>query len=54
MSDQELEVIAHELKTQDNRITACPIFAVQEKKRIYGMDPDYSDEVVTWPVLRRS
>lgn len=34
------------LLTQDNRITADPIFVVQQRHRIYGFDPDYSDDVV--------
>ena len=32
------------LKTQDNRITADPIFIVQERHRVYGMDSDYADD----------
>ena len=45
MTPQDLENIAHEIKTQDNRITADPLFCVFEKERIYGLAPDYSD---TW------
>jgi hypothetical protein len=34
------------LTTQDNRITADPMFIVQQKRRIYGLDPDRCDNVV--------
>ena len=37
--------IAERLRTQDNRITADPIFVVQEEKRVYGMDASYSDNI---------
>ena len=42
----KLKEIQKELKSQDNRCTSDPIFLVQEKERIYGMDEDYSDEYV--------
>lgn len=42
----ELRVIARELETQDNDCTDEPYFFVQEKRRDYGYDPDYSDHVV--------
>ncbi len=42
----ELQEISNNLKTQDNRITSLPIFVVQQKRRIYGIDTDYSDECV--------
>jgi hypothetical protein len=35
-----LKQMGHEVRTQDNRITAEPIFVVQQKRRIYGMDPE--------------
>lgn len=47
MTPQDLKNIAHEINTQDNRITAHPLFCVFEKERIYGLDPDYSD-VFEW------
>lgn len=31
------------LKTQDNRITADPIFMVQQRFRVHGMDSDYTE-----------
>lgn len=38
--------IIESLHTQDNRITANPLFAVQQRRRIYGLDADYRDGVV--------
>lgn len=38
--------IGERLRTQDNRITALPIFAVQQRLRIYGMEDEYSEHVV--------
>ena len=35
------------MQGQDNLATAHPIYMVQERRRIYGMDPDYC-EVVCW------
>ena len=37
------------LKTQDNRITSLPMFVVQSKRRIYGMDTQWADDAdVVW------
>lgn len=41
-----IAAIAERLHTQDNRITAHPLFAVQQKRRIYGLDADYRDGTV--------
>jgi hypothetical protein len=38
--------IGEEILKQDNRCTAYPIFQVRGKRRIYGMDPDYTDNPV--------
>jgi hypothetical protein len=38
-----IQAIADELKTQDNRSTAEPIYVVQQQRRVYGFDPDYTD-----------
>lgn len=38
-----LDELIHNLKTQDNLITANPIFIVQQKRLIVGMDSEYSD-----------
>lgn len=39
--------IGERLRTQDNRCTAYPIFEVQERKRVYGIDTDY-DPKIAW------
>ena len=41
-----LEAIGHNIRTQDNLATALPMFVVQSRLRIYGMDRGYSDNVV--------
>ncbi len=46
MSESFRTRIAHDLATQDNRATAHPMFVVQQRRRIYGMGHDYSDELV--------
>lgn len=43
MTPEKLTEIANELQTQNNRITADPLFCVFEKERIFGIDPNYSD-----------
>lgn len=43
MIPQELYVIAERLRTQDNRMTADPMFCVQEKRRIVGFNPEYTE-----------
>jgi hypothetical protein len=43
---EELKEIGRLIATQDNRCTDAPIFIVQQRKRIYGFDPAYSDEYV--------
>ena len=43
----EMSQIGERLRTQDNRITANPIFMVQELKRTWGIDTDYDPEI-TW------
>lgn len=39
----EILAIAQRLHTQDNRITQDPLFAVQQRRRIWGVDPEYCD-----------
>lgn len=41
-----LKEISKNIATQDNRITADPIFLVQQKRRDYGYDPAYSDDYI--------
>ena len=36
--------IIERLHTQDNRITAHPLFAVRQKRRVYGVDSGYCDD----------
>lgn len=38
-----LSAIRQQLLTQDNRITQNPMFCVQEKRRLVGLDSSYSD-----------
>lgn len=40
--------IGQQLRTQDNCGTADPIFYVQVRKRVYGVDPDRDDNQVEW------
>jgi hypothetical protein len=42
----EMHEIGKRIRTQDNRITEHPLFLVQQKRRIYGFDPDYCDNRV--------
>lgn len=46
MTERTLLDIARDLHTQDNRITHLPIFVLEEKVRIWGIDLDYTDEYV--------
>jgi hypothetical protein len=43
-----LEAIGQRVREQDNRATANPIFAVQKKRRIYGLDTDYAEDDIVW------
>lgn len=40
-----LSAIAEQLKTQDNRCTSNPMFCVQERRRLVGMDAGYTDNL---------
>jgi hypothetical protein len=42
---EQLAVLVGNLETQDNRITANPIFCVMQKRRIYGLKRSYCDDV---------
>lgn len=42
----KIKKIIDNLKTQDNLCMGDPIFIVQQKKEIIGLDPAYSDEVI--------
>lgn len=39
-----MQRIGELIRTQDNRCTSEPLFLVQQKKRMYGMDPDYCED----------
>lgn len=41
---EPLAEIADRMKGQDNRATAHPIFAVQQRRRIFGIDTSYVEE----------
>lgn len=43
---QVLSKIGEAMRTQNNRATAWPVFVVQQRRRLYGFHPDYSDNVV--------
>ena len=40
----KMRAIGKLLRSQDNQATDAPIFIVQEKRRFYGLDPDYADD----------
>lgn len=42
----DLKTLVDNLNTQDNRITADPLFCVEELERIYGMDPNWTSDYV--------
>jgi len=42
----DMLAIGEQLRTQDNRITAEPMFCVQEKRREYGFDLKCTDQTV--------
>jgi hypothetical protein len=42
----DLKAIGAAIVAQDNRATNAPIFAVQQRNRIYGLDTDYTEDVV--------
>jgi len=42
----KLKEIGRLIKTQDNRITDAPIFIVQQIKRTWGLDSEYSDDYI--------
>ena len=44
MTDEQLAALREELRTQDNAITAEPLFVVYQEQRIYGVCDDYTDD----------
>jgi hypothetical protein len=44
--NEKLQALGAELHVQDNAATADPIFMVQQKKRVYGLQDDYGTDTV--------
>jgi len=42
----KIKEIGRKLSTQDNLATAHPMYTVQQRRDVYGMDPEWSDEIV--------
>lgn len=40
-----LEPISQRMRGQDNRATSHPIFIVQQRRRVYGFDPAWTDDI---------
>lgn len=43
----ELFDIVKRMRASDNRATALPMFVVEQKRRIYGVSSEYTDDFVT-------
>lgn len=48
MTKDQLSALRSELQTQDNAITADPLFVVFQEDRIYGVSQDYQTNGYTW------
>ena len=48
MTIEQLAALSAELRTQDNAITADPLFVVFQEERIYGVSQDYQTDGYTW------
>jgi hypothetical protein len=47
--DEWLAETRKNITTQDNACTAHPMFTVQQKRRLYGFDPEYgNDDSAVW------
>lgn len=42
--------LKHELLTQDGQCTADPVYLVEQKRRIYGLDGGYCDDYVWYNI----
>lgn len=40
--------IGARIRSEDNRATATPIYVVQRRRRVYGFDPDYTEDTKVW------
>ncbi|MEM7133677.1 MAG: hypothetical protein AAF702_45705 [Chloroflexota bacterium] len=43
---REIQKIAKDMMEQDNRATESPLFVVESRRTVYGLDSSYSDEWV--------
>ncbi|MCP4678082.1 MAG: hypothetical protein GY854_21725 [Deltaproteobacteria bacterium] len=43
-----LQEIGTRMEGQDNQCTAHPIFVVQQRRRFYGLDQQYTDSEIVW------
>mgnify|MGYP000325927090 FL=1 len=48
MTPEQLSELRTELQTQDNAITADPLFVVFQEERIYGVSQDYQTNGYMW------
>ena len=48
MTIEQLAALGTELRTQDNAITADPLFVVFQEERIYGVSQNYQTNGFTW------
>ena len=48
MTTEQLAALREELRTQDNAITADPLFVVFQEERIYGVSQDYRTDGYEW------
>ena len=48
MTPEQLTALREELRTQDNAVTADPLFVVFQEERIYGVSQDYQTNGYTW------
>ena len=48
MTTDQLSKLRTELQTQDNAITADPLFVVFQEERIFGVSQDYQTDGYTW------
>jgi hypothetical protein len=48
MTTEQLAELSTELRTQDNAITADPLFVVFQEERIYGVSQNYQTNGFTW------
>lgn len=42
------KAIGERMRTQDNHCTRAPLYVVQKRRRITGLDPRFSDDIAWW------